>query len=289
VKESVKIEADNSPRSIFQTVVMCHPDRFEVRSEFGNVEDYNVQVFNPNRFHVQLALERLEWNEDILTAARVTNLQEFRELFEAQVISPHEQISVGSQVVVFTDLRGSTAMYNRVGDAPAYGLVRNHFYVLAQAVSDHHGAIVKTIGDAVMAVFSRIDEALAAVQQMHEKLPTANPNPAINARLILKSSLHCGPCLAVNANDKLDFFGSTINLAARMVDSCKGDDLVVSEEVHQRPELQTFLEQLKVRAEPSEITFRGFDTPQKIWRIPMTHQAALTPFFQARVRQSAPV
>jgi class 3 adenylate cyclase len=211
----------------------------------------------------------MEWSDDILTAAQVTNWQEFRDLFATEIISPHENVTVGSQIVLFTDLRGSTAMYNEVGDAPAYVLVRNHFYVLTEAIREHHGAIVKTIGDAVMAVFSRVDEAFAAVRQMHEKLPQANPDAGQSARLQLKSSLHIGPCLAVNANDKLDFFGSTINLAARMVACCQGDDLTISDELYQRPETIEFLKTIKVPAESSEVKFRGFESSHKVWRIPM--------------------
>ena len=105
---------------------------------------------------------------------------------------------------------------------------------------------------------------------MHEKLPAANPHPGVAARLILKSSLHVGPCLAVNANDKLDFFGTTINLAARLVDCCQGDDLTISDELCQRPETAKFLKSLRKPATPSEVRFRGFDQPLKVWRIPMT-------------------
>ena len=201
--------------------------------------------------------------------AKVPFWQEFRDLFDTEVISPHEQITVGSQIVLFTDLRGSTAMYNTVGDAPAYVVVRNHFFVLTQVIQGHHGAIVKTIGDAVMAVFSRVEEALAAVRDMHEKLPAANPNPSLSSRLELKSSLHIGPCLAVNANDKLDFFGTTINLAARMVGCCRGDDLTISDELYQRPETKKFLSHHRRPPEPAEVKFRGFDQPLKVWRIPM--------------------
>jgi class 3 adenylate cyclase len=100
--------------------------------------------------------------------------------------------------------------------------------------------VVKTIGDAVMATFSRVDEALGAVRQMHQKIPAVNQSGG--APLVLKSSLHVGTCLAVNANDKLDFFGTTINLAARMVECCRGCDLTVSDEFFHRPEMSDFLE-----------------------------------------------
>ena len=267
VKEPVTLKAVERGTPLYQPVVICRPDTFEVRFEDAPIENYAAQIFNPNEFPVQLILERIEWSEDILTAARVTNWQEFRDLFAAEIISPREQITVGSQVVLFTDLSGSTAIYNRVGDAPAYVLVRNHFAILTQAVQDHHGAIVKTIGDAVMAVFSQVDEALEAVREMHEKLPGANPDPNPEGRLILKSSLHLGPCLAVNANDKLDFFGTTINLAARMVTCCKGGDLTISDELYQRPETANFLRAIARPAVPSEVAFRGFGKPHKVWRV----------------------
>ena len=85
--------------------------------------------------------------------------------------------------------------------------------------------------------------------------------------LTLKASLHAGPCLAVNANDRLDFFGTTINLAARMVSCCQGGDLVVSDELFHRPEMRDFLKQCDTSPEPSDVRFRGFNDPRRIWRV----------------------
>jgi class 3 adenylate cyclase len=167
---------------------------------------------------------------------------------------------------LFTDLRGSTAMYHWLGDGPAYALVRNHFSILTEAIRAHHGTLVKTIGDAVMATFSRVDEALAAVRQMHRQLDAAAGNKG--APLRLKSSLHIGPCLAVNANGRLDFFGTTINRAARMVECCEGGDLTVSDELFQRPEMAPFLTD-RAEPQPREVQFRGFDTAHRVWRIGM--------------------
>ena len=146
-----------------------------------------------------LSLDQIGWSDDILTAARVTNWQEFRDLFSSEVISPDEEITVGSQVILFTDLRGSTAMYRGIGDAPAYALVRDHFVVLTSAVRRHHGTVVKTIGDAVMACFSRVDEALEAIRDMNRDLPMTHSNQSSAVQLIAESqpacrSLPCGKC-----------------------------------------------------------------------------------------------
>src|SRR5207244_11878442 len=100
--------------------------------------------------------------------------------------------------------------------------------------------------------------------QMHHQMPQPNPDPNLSGRLHLKSSLHVGPCLAVNANDKLDFFGSTINLAARMVDCCQGGDLTISDELYQRPETREFLKTIKEPIESSEVKFRGFESAQEV-------------------------
>ena len=268
VKDSRSLKAADAPGSGERMVISCEAEGFLVAREPDEKRNGQARVVNPNSFPVLLRFEQSQWHEDILTAARVTNWQGFRDLFSNEVISPTEQITVGSQVILFTDLRGSTALYHELGDAPAYSIVRNHFTVLLEAVSAHHGTVVKTIGDAVMAVFSRVDEALDAVKEMHQKLATANPGLA--SQLVLKSSLHVGPCLAVNANDKLDFFGTTVNLAARMVDCCLGGDLSVSEELYQRPETATFLKRLPAPAQLSEVALRGFDTPHRVWRIGMT-------------------
>jgi adenylate cyclase len=267
----VKVPLTLNPDSVSNLAsrLECRSEGFEIRSAEAPGPEGVVQFFNPNAFPVQLVFEKTEWTDDILTAAQATNWQEFRDLFNTQVISPSEQITVGSQIVLFTDLRGSTALYNGIGDAPAYVMVRNHFQVLYEVLREHHGAIVKTIGDAVMAVFSGVGEALAAVKEMHEKLPTANRGTEAASGLKLKSSLHIGPCLAVNANDKLDYFGTTINLGARMVDRCQGDDLTISDDLYQRPETALFLERIGKTAEPSEVKFRGFETAHRVWRIPM--------------------
>jgi len=251
--------------------IICQQDGFVFKPAADLKNGTNIS--NPNAFPVLVSLEQLAWDDDILTAARVTNWQEFRDLFASEVISPNEEVTVGSQVVLFTDLLGSTALYRTIGDAPAYVLVRNHFAVLLDAIRANHGTVVKTIGDAVMAAFSRVDEAFAAVRQMHEKLPAADPR--LGRPPALKSSLHVGPCLAVNANGRLDFFGTTINLAARMVACCQGGDLTISDELFHRPEFSDFAKHIAAAPEPSEVNFHGFAEPHRVWRIPIAQQMRL--------------
>ena len=95
-------------------------------------------------------LERTAWGDQAATAAEVTALQLFRDLFATEALRPGDRINVGQMALLFTDLRDSTRLYREIGDAVAFGAVMNHFDVLREAISREGGAIVKTLGDAVM-------------------------------------------------------------------------------------------------------------------------------------------
>ena len=164
--------------------------------------------------------------QDALTADRMATLQAFRDLFSTEILRPGDEVAIGRVTLLFSDLKGSTAMYEAVGDAAAYRLVRAHFAYLAAIIREHDGAIVKTIGDAVMAAFHDPLQGLRAAIAMQERVAefnAANPNP-----IVLKLGLHEGPCIAVTLNDRLDYFGQTVNLTARLQGESEGGDVVVS-------------------------------------------------------------
>ena len=97
----------------------------------------------------------------------------------------------------------------------AFDLVRQHFRTLNEIVAAEGGAVVKTIGDAVMATFLTPDHALAAALRMREAMRTLNETHG-REDLLLKIGIHEGPCLAVNLNERQDYFGQTVNIASRV-------------------------------------------------------------------------
>jgi len=185
-----------------------------------------------------ILLERMAWSDQAATAAEVTALQMFRDLFASEALKADVQMSVGAMTVMFTDLRGSTQLYRTIGDAPAFGVVIDHFEVLRGAVAAHNGAIVKTIGDAVMAVFRRPVHALQAALAAQEALNhPADGKPALS----LKVGIHSGSAIAVTLNERLDYFGTTVNLAARLAELSSGSDVIVSDDVYSDPEVMQLL------------------------------------------------
>ncbi|MBA3871264.1 MAG: hypothetical protein H0X30_19135 [Anaerolineae bacterium] len=208
-------------------------------------------------------LERLAWSDHAVTAAEVTVLQMFRDLFASEALRPGQQISVGSLAIVFTDLRGSTRLYNSIGDAPAFGLVMDHFDVLKEAITAEGGAVIKTIGDAVMAVFSRPAPALRAMLRAQAQFTDALGHHPVK----LKAGIHYGPCIAVTLNDRLDYFGSTINKASRLEGFSSGEDVVISKDVYDDPEVDGLLHSGAFNAEVFETQIKGFDDQFALYRV----------------------
>jgi class 3 adenylate cyclase len=195
-------------------------------------------------------VEHVAWSDQATMASEVTSLQLFRDLFAREVLRPGGQISVNSLTIVFTDLKGSTQMYRDIGDAPAFSRVLTHFEVLKAAVESEGGAIVKTMGDAIMAIFPRPVPALRAMLAAQRQLALAQSAPPwdgptgiapLPGPLALKAGVHYGPCIAINQNERLDYFGTTVNVAARLCGLCTGTDLVISEAVGKDPEVVAWL------------------------------------------------
>ncbi len=225
----------------------------------------SLNLRNETEAEQLLILERLAWGDQAATAAEVTALQIFRDLFSNEALRPGEQISVGTLTVLFTDLRNSTQLYREIGDATAFGRVMNHFDVLKKMIAEEDGALVKTIGDAVMAVFRRPAAALKAMLSAQEML--AAPAAGV-APLTLKAGLHAGPCIAVTLNDRLDYFGSTVNMAARLEGLSTGNDVIISRALYDDPEVRELIGEENLQATPFEMSLKGFQEERfELWRI----------------------
>ncbi len=176
-------------------------------------------------------------------------------------------MSVGAQTIVFTDLRDSTQLYREIGDAPAFGSVVDHFDVLREAIQREDGAVVKTIGDAVMAVFRRPISAVRALLEAQARLAAAG-NGAL-ARSCSRPGIHAGPCIAVTLNGRLDYFGSTVNIAARIEGLSSGADVILSDAVRFDPEVDAMLTTTPgLLIEPLEATLKGFAEERfALWRV----------------------
>src|SRR6201996_7628778 len=184
--------------------------------------------------------ELLGKRRPFLTAKRMLSNQTFRDVFKADNLDIDQRLKITSLTFLFTDLKGSTALYERVGDLAAFDLVRAHFRALLEIIASEKGAVVKTIGDAVMATFVKPEHAIAAGLRMRAAMDTLNAERG-TGDLVVKIGIHEGPCLAVMLNERQDYFGQTVNIAARVQGLATSQAIHVTGGVVDTPEVSAML------------------------------------------------
>jgi adenylate cyclase len=226
-----------------------------------------LTVANRGDDEATLMLEDGAWLDTVATGAIVGTVPEFRTLFSADVLAPGLEVRTKRLAFLFTDLAGSTAMYERIGEARAFRLVQDHFQILHDAIAAHNGAVVKTIGDAVMGVFPTGADALAAAVAIQRDIRALDGGGAVDPTALVRIGVHEGPCVAVTLNDRLDYFGTTVNTAARIEHESRGGAIVASGAVYQDCATADRLRGLAVDTERFEATLRGLSEPIELYHV----------------------
>jgi len=122
------------------------------------------------------------------------------------------------RTILFVDLRGSTSLYLRLGNAQAASVVTQSLHMLGQIVAHDGGRVVKSLGDGLMAEFADPEHAVYAADEMHDSLERIIEVPGDadgngNA-LKLKVAIARGELIEVDG----DCFGDAVNVAARLLD-----------------------------------------------------------------------
>jgi class 3 adenylate cyclase len=202
-----------------------------------------------------------------MTAKRLLTNQTFRDIYRTGTLRVDQRLKITSLTFLFTDLKGSTELYERVGDLVAFDLVRAHFRVLLEIVSSEAGAVVKTIGDAVMATFPTPDRAVSAALRMREAMQRLNAERP-REDLLLKIGIHEGPCLAVTLNDRQDYFGQTVNIAARVQNLAVSRSILATGPVVENRESSRLLATAGLKPESRRYALRGIANELTLYEIP---------------------
>src|SRR5580765_6886706 len=211
--------------------------------------------------------ELLGKRKPILTAKRILSNHTFRDLYKADNLTIDQRLKITSLTFLFTDLKGSTALYERVGDLAAFDLVRAHFHALLEIIAAEKGAVVKTIGDAVMATFIRPEHALRAGLRMRSAMAALNAERG-REDLVVKIGIHEGPCLAVMLNERQDYFGQTVNIASRVQSLSTSQEIHITGPVIDSPAVATILERAAIKPIQKEAALRGIADKIVVYEIP---------------------
>jgi adenylate cyclase len=218
----------------------------------------NLIIHNQSDEEIIVQCENLSREEYSISPAIVTSWQTFRNLFPRELIRPKKRFHSSNLTILFTDLYNSSNLYRKGGDESALGLVMNHFDILEKAIIDQRGSVVKTIGDSVMAIFPKPVYALKAFHKAEELLSSQKEN---GHAVELKGGIHTGDCMAVTLNNRIDYFGNSVNIASRLADSASSGQIVISANAYQCPDLHSYVsvKRDQVHIHTADITLRGFD------------------------------
>ena len=224
--------------------------------------------FNYKEFR-QMMTEHPPLISPFLTASGLINHQSFRDLFRVQQLSESLNLNIKNLTVMFTDLRGSTAMYDEAGDMFAYQIVKKHFELLGEAVRQHSGSIVKTMGDAIMATFSSPLNGFLCSLEMVQKIDRFNEEQKQHGYEIgLKIGLNSGSALTVVNDERLDYFGQSINIAARIQGLASANEIYLSQDVYEDANIADLLQQhAGYVAEKQSASLKGVGQAVEVYKV----------------------
>jgi class 3 adenylate cyclase len=248
-KVTVHVENDGAERT---SILLLHKPQALVDEALALVKEGKATTMTFDKF---------------LSGRRLLTSHSFRQLFGTETIRSADGIGVRDISILFTDLKGSTAMYDRIGDLKAFALVNQHFDRLGRAITRHRGAVVKTIGDAVMASFESPTDAVLAARDMLREIEAFNHEVG-EREIALKVGVHRGASIAVTLNDRLDFFGQTVNIAARVQGLADADEIYITQDVYDAPGVKELLHGLHIT--PHEASLRGVQRMVGVYRVATT-------------------
>ncbi len=208
-------------------------------------------------------IEEISWSKNILKPAALFNMQDFHDLFSSEYISSDLQLEIGEQTILFTDMVGSTKFYASQGDSRAFLEVKKHFEEIFRTVRENNGAVIKTIGDAVMASFAESTDAIKASISLQKLFFQDRKDTPIRLRV----SVNSGKCIAVNLNSNIDYFGGTVNIAAKIQGLAGSGEVVFTEIFFQRHGVKDYLTANGFKPEPDESKIPGFVEKIQVYKI----------------------
>jgi class 3 adenylate cyclase len=260
-RQQLSLLYSNGHKPVETVMMRPGPLRLQLDNQAG------VRVL-PTIFIAAEGLHRLIGKrKPFLTAKRMLTNQTFRDVFKADNLNIDQRLKITSLTFLFTDLKGSTALYERVGDLAAFDLVRAHFHALLEIISSERGAVVKTIGDAVMATFNRPEQALAAGLRMRAAMERLNVERGTKD-LVVKIGIHEGSCLAVMLNERQDYFGQTVNIAARVQGLSTSQAIHITGPVIDAPAVAAILDRAEITPIQKQAALRGIADKIVVYEIP---------------------
>jgi len=252
VGAAIKFDVVNLLKSVKTPTVVGH------RQQFSWVDLNAARVLAAGIPDAKLAILEGEslapWVGDM--DAAVNTLSEFLTEADVGAADAGQAAATGLRTVLFTDVEDSTAFTRRLGDAAARDVMREHERIVREALKEHGGVEIKTMGDGFMASFGSAARALECAIAMQRTFESRNEE--MDEPLRIRVGLNVGEPITEDE----DLFGTVVIMAARIAAIAAGGEILVSEGVRQVVAGKGFL-----LADRGETALRGFEDPVRLYAV----------------------
>ena len=208
-----------------------------------------LTLYNNTARELEVRIERTAGRQMALTAAAAASIPLFREMFPDEVLAPGQIVSVTNITLLLAELCGANRLYHELGDGPAFGKIRTSLQRMEEAVRTSGGAVVKIVGEGIVATFGDSASALnAAVSLLQHSVSDESPR---------RLAMHRGPALVTTLNDRLDYFGETVNFARQLLEAAQAAELLLTASTMSQDDLASTL-----KDHPIAIETVGFTLPE---------------------------
>lgn len=203
-----------------------------------------IHLCNDSAVDQQVRIERTADRHDALSAAKASTMALFRELFPSEVLSTDQIVSVAHITVMRVTMHGSQQLYERLGDGPAFNQIRASLDRILRAVNVNSGAVVKTIGEGVLASFADPKNAVSTAIDLIQSRP--------EGALPLSVAVHSGTAMVATVDERLDYFGRTLKTLEQLLEATSPQAIAMTSSIIELSEVRCLLEErkLKVRVLP---------------------------------------
>ncbi len=230
-----------------------------------------ISLKNEFEHELIVRIERTTSRDDALTAARASTLALFRELFPGEILSPGQLISIATTTLMVTGLEGSDDLYATMGDARAFEAIHEHFRLLDERIRREGGAMVKTVGEGILAAFAESASAVKVGLELAGILASG----ALTRGLAIRAAVHRGPAMAATINEHLDYFGLTVAQSSALLKEAGPGDLILSQAVASDPGVVAALRARRAEAQVFSAPLPG-DPGAALHRLAMERNPAVS-------------
>lgn len=196
-----------------------------------------ITLLNDGSAELLVRLERVASRHDAVTAADASSLSLFRELLPDQVLSAGQMVSVATVTLLSVQLDRAADLYTELGDGEAFAMIRGGLVALEAAITQHGGAVVKFVGEGMLATFNDPLKATAAACDLPRAVQPSDQERGLDVR----AALHTGPAMVTMLNDRLDYFGSTVHATTQLLELAQPGHFLTTNAITSNPEVSRLI------------------------------------------------